>query len=58
MMEERLDRLGIAELVHVRGAFIMENFIKGLPFEAQAKTGVYSAAFKPDVATAREMQTT
>ena len=51
MMEERLDGLGIAELVHVRGAFIMENFIKGLPFEAQAQTGVYSAAFKPDVAT-------
>lgn len=51
MMEERLDRLGIAELVHVRGAFIMENFIKGMSFEAQAKTGVYSAAFKPDLAT-------
>lgn len=51
MMEDRLDGAGLAELVHVRGAFIMENFIKGLPFAEQAKTGVYSTAFKPDVAT-------
>lgn len=51
MMEERLDDLDLAELVHVHGAFIMENFIKGLSFEAQAKGGVYSTAFKPDVAT-------
>ncbi|HSQ19733.1 MAG TPA: SDR family oxidoreductase [Blastocatellia bacterium] len=51
MMEERLDDLDLAELVHVRGAFIMENFVKGLSFEAQAKGGVYSTAFKPDVAT-------
>lgn len=51
MMEERLDGLGLAELVHVRGAFMMENFTKGLAFAAQAQTGVYSTAFKPDVAT-------
>jgi uncharacterized protein YbjT (DUF2867 family) len=51
MMEERLDGLGIAELVHVRAGFFMENFLKGLGLVAQADTGAYGTAFRPDVAT-------
>jgi uncharacterized protein YbjT (DUF2867 family) len=48
MMEDRLDKLGIAELVHLRAGFFMENFVKGLGFTQQAKTGVYSTAFHAD----------
>ncbi len=50
MMEERLDGLGIAELVHVRGCFFMENFLN-LGFGAQAQSGVFGMMFRPDIAT-------
>lgn len=50
MMEERLDGLGIAELVHLRGCFFMENHLN-LGLIAQAQTGVYGTMFRPDVAT-------
>ncbi|SRR5712692_9123063 len=49
MMEERLDGLGIAELVHLRGCFFMENHLN-LGLIAQAQTGVYGTMFRPDVA--------
>lgn len=46
MMEERLDRLVIPELLHLRGCFFMENHLQGLP--AIVGTGVYGWAFRPD----------
>jgi uncharacterized protein YbjT (DUF2867 family) len=49
MMEERLDNLGVGELVHLRGCFFMENHLRGLPRIAQ--TGIYGWAFRPDIAT-------
>jgi uncharacterized protein YbjT (DUF2867 family) len=50
MMEARLNDLGIAELVFLRGCFFMENFLN-LGIVAQAKTGVYGTMFRGDVAT-------
>jgi uncharacterized protein YbjT (DUF2867 family) len=50
MMEERLDGLGLAELVHVRGSFFMENFLN-LGIIAQAQTGTFGTMFRPDLAT-------
>jgi len=35
-------------LTHLRAAFFMENFAKGMNFAAQADTGVYSSAFNGD----------
>jgi uncharacterized protein YbjT (DUF2867 family) len=49
MMEERLDRLGIPELLHLRGAFFMENMLQGV--RQIAATGVFAWAFRPDRAT-------
>lgn len=48
IMEEQLDQLTIPELTHLRAGFFMENFAKGMNFAAQAESGVYSTAFKPD----------
>jgi uncharacterized protein YbjT (DUF2867 family) len=47
-MEKRLAALDIPELVFVRAGFYMENFIKGMSFSEQAKSGVYRSAFRPD----------
>lgn len=47
-MEERLDGLGIPQLVHVRPAFFMENHLQGVGFIA--RQGVYGTAVRPDVA--------
>jgi uncharacterized protein YbjT (DUF2867 family) len=49
LMEDRLDSLGIAELVHLRAGFFMENFRKGLAFVAQAATGCFSTPFRGDL---------
>jgi len=49
LMEDRLDSLGIPELVHLRAGFFMENFLKGLAFAAQANTGVFSTPFRGDL---------
>lgn len=46
MMEERLDQLGIAELVHLRGGFFMENLLKGVA--RIVETGEFAWAFRPD----------
>ena len=48
ILEEHLDAIGIPELTHLRAAFFMENFAKGMNFAAQADTGVYSSAFNGD----------
>jgi uncharacterized protein YbjT (DUF2867 family) len=50
MMEERLDGLGLAELVHLRGCFFMENFFN-LGLIAQAQTGIFGTMFRSDIAT-------
>lgn len=46
-MEERLNALGIAELVHLRASFFMENHLGGVGLIARA--GVYGTPFKPDI---------
>ena len=46
-MEERLNGLGIPELVYLRPTFFMENHLPGVPLIAQA--GIYGTAFRPDV---------
>jgi uncharacterized protein YbjT (DUF2867 family) len=48
LMEERLDALGVPELVHLRAGFIMENFTKGMGFIAQTATGSFSTPFRSD----------
>ena len=50
MMEARLNDLGIAELVCLRGCFFMENFLN-LGIVEQVKTGVFGTMFRGDVAT-------
>jgi uncharacterized protein YbjT (DUF2867 family) len=50
MMEQRLDGLGIAELVHLHGAFFMENFLN-MGIVDQAKIGVFRTMFRGDIAT-------
>jgi uncharacterized protein YbjT (DUF2867 family) len=50
MMEERLDGLAIAELVHLRACFFMENFFN-MGIIAQAETGIFGTMFRPDIAT-------
>jgi len=48
MMEDRLLAMDIPELVIARAGFFMENLTEGLGFAAQAKSGVFSSAFKAD----------
>jgi uncharacterized protein YbjT (DUF2867 family) len=48
LMEDRLDRLEIPELVHLRAGFFMENFLKGLAFPAQVDTGAFMTPFRGD----------
>ena len=45
-MEERLNALGLAELVHLRPSFFMENHLGAIGLIAQA--GIYGTAFRPD----------
>jgi uncharacterized protein YbjT (DUF2867 family) len=45
-MEERLNALGIAELVHLRPSFFMENHLGAIGLITQA--GIYGTAFRPD----------
>lgn len=49
LMEERLDALGLEELVHLRAAFFMENFVKGMGFVEQAASGVFATPFRGDL---------
>ncbi|AEH87754.1 NmrA family NAD(P)-binding protein [Mesorhizobium opportunistum] len=49
MMEERLEALGLDELVFLRASFFMENFAKGLGFVQQAASGVFATPFRGDL---------
>jgi uncharacterized protein YbjT (DUF2867 family) len=49
LMEDRLESLGIPELVFLRAGFFMENFLKGLAFVAQADAGAFSTPFRGDL---------
>lgn len=49
MMEERLDALGLDELVHLRASFFMENFVKGMGFIEQSASGVFATPFRGDL---------
>ena len=47
-MEERLEALEIRELAFLRAGFFNENFIKGMGFVEQAKSGVFATPFRDD----------
>jgi uncharacterized protein YbjT (DUF2867 family) len=49
MMEEKLNKLGIEELMILRCAFFMENFLRGMNFLRQAQSGYFSSAFRGDI---------
>ena len=46
MMEQRLNAMNIAELVHLRATFFMENLLQGVPRMAQS--GSFASAFSGD----------
>jgi len=48
-MEDRLETLGLPELVHLRAGFFNENFVKGMSFLQQAETGVFATPFRGDL---------
>ncbi len=48
-MEDRLETLGLPELVHLRAGFFNENFVKGMGFLQQAETGVFATPFRGDL---------
>lgn len=48
-MEDRLEALGIAELVFLRAGFFYENFVKGMSFAEQARSGVFASPFRGDL---------
>jgi uncharacterized protein YbjT (DUF2867 family) len=47
-MEERLEMLGLSELVFLRAGFFNENLIKGMSFVEQAKSGIFATPFTGD----------
>jgi hypothetical protein len=48
-MEDRLDALGLNELVHLRAGFFVENFMNGMGFIAQSVSGVFATPFGGDL---------
>ncbi|MBW8858882.1 MAG: NmrA family NAD(P)-binding protein, partial [Caulobacter sp.] len=48
-MEDRLEALGLDELVHLRTGFFIENFIKGMGFVEQSASGVFATPFRGDL---------
>jgi hypothetical protein len=48
-MEEKLNKLGIEELMILRCAFFMEKFLRGMNFLRQAQCGYFSSAFRGDI---------
>jgi uncharacterized protein YbjT (DUF2867 family) len=46
ILEQRLNALGIPELVHLRACFLMENHLQGIPLIR--RQGIYAWAFRPD----------
>ncbi|TPM34262.1 NmrA family NAD(P)-binding protein [Mesorhizobium sp. B2-3-4] len=49
MMEERLETIGLDELVFLRASFFMENFVRGMGFIEQAAGGVFATPFRGDL---------
>jgi uncharacterized protein YbjT (DUF2867 family) len=47
-MEDRLEALGLDELVHLRAGFFNENFVKGMGFVEQSASGVFATPFRGD----------
>lgn len=50
-MEDRLEVLGLEELVHLRAGFFNENFVKGMGFVEQSASGVFATPFRGDLPT-------
>lgn len=48
-MEDRLEALGLDELVHLRAGFFIENFVKGMGFVEQSASGVFATPFRGDL---------
>jgi len=48
-MEDRLETLGLDELVHLRAGFFIENFVKGMGFLEQSASGVFATPFRGDL---------
>jgi len=48
-MEDRLEALGLEELVHLRAGFFNENFVKGMRFVEQSASGVFATPFRGDL---------
>lgn len=48
-MEDRLEALGLDELVHLRAGFFNENFVKGMGFVEQSASGVFATPFRGDL---------
>jgi uncharacterized protein YbjT (DUF2867 family) len=49
LMEDRLNALGLDELVHLRASFFMENFVRGMGFVEQSASGVFATPFSGDL---------
>jgi uncharacterized protein YbjT (DUF2867 family) len=48
-MEDRLEMLGLDELLHLRAGFFNENFVKGMGFVEQSASGVFATPFRGDL---------
>lgn len=48
-MEDRLEALGLEELVYLRAGFFNENFVKGMGFVEQSASGVFATPFRGDL---------
>lgn len=48
-MENRLETLGLDELVHLRAGFFNENFVKGMGFVEQSASGMFATPFRGDL---------
>jgi uncharacterized protein YbjT (DUF2867 family) len=51
MLEDKINALNIPEVVHLRCGFFMENFLKGLGFAQQARSGIFQTAFRGNIGT-------
>jgi uncharacterized protein YbjT (DUF2867 family) len=49
MMEKRLLKLGVPELMILRCGFFMENFLRGMNFIQQIPSGFFVSSFKGDI---------
>ncbi|MET3900253.1 uncharacterized protein YbjT (DUF2867 family) [Devosia sp. UYZn731] len=49
IMEDKIDALKLAVVVHLRAGFFMENFVNGMGFQDQAQTGTFATPFRGDL---------